>query len=360
MNADHSIPDAAVRHPEACFVVPPHMLEAVELRGDQNQREMARAMLSSSDEMREDRSRDVVPRSFRGVARAAAAPAAGPPQELYDAEEKRTLPGKPVEHPESSADPVVRAAWEGAAATARLLADAYGINSLDGQGMTLISTVHYDREYNNAFWNGRQMVYGDGDGVLFKPFTSSLSVIGHELAHGLVQHAGGLVYRDQSGALNEHCADVFGCLTVQFANGEQADEADWLVGAEILGDGVSGMALRSMKAPGTAYDDDVLGRDPQPFHMDDFVVTSSDNGGVHINSGIPNHAFYLLAVQLGGRAWEKAGEIWFDALQAIRHPHAQFADWADQTISSARTRFGAGSLEETMTKRCWKLVGVEH
>jgi Zn-dependent metalloprotease len=202
------------------------------------------------------------------------------------------------------------------------------------------------------------MVYGDGDGRIFLALTRSLSVIGHELSHGVVQYSGGLVYQDQAGALNESFADVFGVLTVQHQAKQEAADASWLVGDGILGPKIEGEALRSLKAPGTAYRDRLLGEDPQPFHMSDYVNTSSDNGGVHINSGIPNHAFYLLARFLGGFAWEKAGHIWYDTLQGIDNPHATFTQWADQTVEAARKRFGAGSLEELFTRRAWKLVGI--
>jgi Zn-dependent metalloprotease len=136
------------------------------------------------------------------------------------------------------------------------------------------------------------MVYGDGDGDLFKRFTIAIDVIGHELTHGVTQYSAGLVYQDQTGALNESISDVFGSLVKQYRLKQTADQADWLIGAGLLADGVNGKALRSMAAPGTAYDDPILGKDPQPAHMKDFVNTQSDHGGVHINSGIPNHAFF--------------------------------------------------------------------
>lgn len=183
-------------------------------------------------------------------------------------------------------------------------------------------------------------------------------MIGHELSHGVVQFSGGLIYQDQAGALNESFADVFGALTVQYKKGQNACEADWLIGDGILGPDIDGVALRSMKAPGAAYDDDILGKDPQPFHMDGYVNTSSYNGGVHINSGIPNHVFYLLAQLLGGNAWAKAGHVWYDTLQQINNPHATFAEWADKTVEMARDRFGSGSMETTLTRRSWKLVGI--
>ncbi len=166
------------------------------------------------------------------------------------------------------------------------------------------------------------------------------------------------MYRDQSGALNESIADVFGVLTAQRLKGEESHQADWLIGDGILGPTINGDALRSMKAPGTAYDDPLLGKDPQPYHMSDYINTSSDNGGVHINSGIPNHAFYLLSQYLGGNAWGKPGKIWYDTLQALSNPHATFSEWADSTIESARTLFGTGSMEMLLTRRAWKLVGI--
>jgi Zn-dependent metalloprotease len=230
-------------------------------------------------------------------------------------------------------------------------------NSIDGRGMTIKATVHHRRRYSSAFWNGEQIVFGDGDGIIFQTFTD-LSVVGHELTHGVVQFSGGLSYQDQSGALNESFADVFGVMIVQYARGQRVHEASWLVGEELFTPDVNGDALRSLKAPGTAYDDDLLGKDPQPYHMDFYVNTSSDYGGVHINSGIPNHAFYLLAQFLGGHAWEKAGQIWYQAMQQLNNPMATFVDWADLTVQTAWNLFGSGSLEMTFTRRAWKLVGV--
>ena len=113
-----------------------------------------------------------------------------------------------------------------------------------------------------------------------------------------------------------------------------------------------------MKAPGTAYDDDVLGKDPQPAHMDDYVDTDQDNGGVHINSGIPNHAFYLLAAALGGHAWERAGQIWYDTLTGGQlSPDADFAGFAAATAATARARYGEGE-EHRAVLAAWKGVGV--
>jgi Zn-dependent metalloprotease len=333
------------------------MCDAIKLRGTAQQKKMVEALVTQSEQARSDR-QSAAPAQFVVAARTAAAK---PDREVYDAKSKATLPGGRVrkEGDSSSEDDAVNLAYDGAGDVFKLYFDVYGRNSLDGGGLTLVSSVHVRRNFNNAFWDGEQMAYGDGDGVIFTPLTASLAVIGHELSHGVVQFSGGLIYQDQSGALNESYADVFGALTEQYKKQETAAEANWLIGAEILGPEVQGKALRSMKAPGDAYDDRLLGKDPQPYHMDFFVNTSSDNGGVHVNSGIPNHAFYLLAQFLGGHAWEKAGHVWYDTLQSISNPHATFADWADKTVEKARERFGTGSFEALYTRRAWKLVGID-
>jgi len=219
--------------------------------------------------------------------------------------------------------------------------------------------VHFGRDYDNAFWDGEQMVFGDGDGVVFNRFTIAVDVIGHELAHGVTEVEAGLVYRDQPGALNESVSDCFGSMVKQRVLGQTAAEADWLIGAGLLAEGVNGRALRSMAAPGTAYDDERLGgRDPQPAHMDDFVRTAEDDGGVHINSGIPNRAFHLAATALGGHAWERAGAVWYATL---RDPSltttADFATFAALTVRTAGARFDAGVA--AAVRDAWTEVGVD-
>jgi Zn-dependent metalloprotease len=219
--------------------------------------------------------------------------------------------------------------------------------------------VHYGSQYDNAFWDGERMVFGDGDGEVFRRFTLSLSVIGHELSHGVTQYASPLEYSGQSGALNESISDVFGALVEQHSRQQTATEASWLIGEELFTDMVQGAALRSMKAPGTAYNDDILGVDPQPGHMRDFVETREDNGGVHINSGIPNRAFFLVADALGGYAWQGAGQIWYDTITAGGlSPRAAFVDFARATAEAARARFGTGSPEAVAVEWAWAEVGV--
>jgi Zn-dependent metalloprotease len=226
--------------------------------------------------------------------------------------------------------------------------------------MNLVGSVHYDKKFNNAFWNGRQMVFGDGDGITFRSggFTQIIDVIGHELAHGVTQYTARLEYEGESGALNESISDVFGSMVKQYHLKQKASDADWLIGAGIWGPGIHGVALRSMKAPGTAYNDPKLGgKDKQPGTMKDFVHTDQDHKGVHINSGIPNHAFYFVAVGFGGYSWEKAGKVWYNALLDKRlTPQTNFKLFADVTCDIAMKEFGQPGKDIVM--KAWKAVGV--
>ncbi|WP_030061253.1 MULTISPECIES: M4 family metallopeptidase [Streptomyces] len=280
---------------------------------------------------------------------------------ISDSGHGRRLPGRTVrtEGQAAASDPSVNHAYDGLGATFALYADAFGRHSIDDQGLRLDASVHYGRDYDNAFWNGHQMVFGDGDGRIFGDFTACIDVIGHELTHGVTQFTAGLDYQDQPGALNESVSDVFGSLVKQYALHQSAADADWLIGAGLLAPGIQGVALRSMKAPGTAYDDPQLGKDPQPAHMRDYVNTSEDNGGVHINSGIPNHAFYLLATALGGSSWERAGRIWYDALTGHAVPaDADFTAFAQATVAAAKARYpDQPSVADTVTAS-WAQVGV--
>jgi Zn-dependent metalloprotease len=287
--------------------------------------------------------------------------APGPERLVFDAQNTENLPGVKVrdEDDPATGDAAADEAFDGLGATFAFFQEAYGRNGIDGNGGALQATVHFGVDYDNAFWNGERMVFGDGDGEVFTGFTRSLSVIAHELAHGVTDFSGGLEYEGQSGAINESYSDVFGALAEQHLAGQSADEATWLIGAGIFSDAVQGQALRSMKEPGAAYDDDVLGRDPQPGHMRDYVDTTEDNGGVHINSGIPNKAFHLVATALGGSAWERAGLIWYRTLTGgALSPTVDFAGFADATLATAAAEYGEESEEVAAVRAGWVGVGV--
>ena len=231
-----------------------------------------------------------------------------------------------------------------------LFAD-YGRSSYDDRGATVVATVHYEQDYDNAFWDGTQLVFGDGDGTVFGRFTKPIDVLGHELSHAVTQFTADLTYEGQSGALNESMSDVFGACIKQRFLGQDAASADWLVGEGIFLPGINGVALRSMSSPGTAYDDPQLGKDPQVGSMADFVVTTDDNGGVHLNSGIPNRAFVLAARAIGGLSWSGAGQIWYDALTSGLPADSDFATFAAATVSVAGSHAAA-------VQDAWDTVGV--
>lgn len=284
----------------------------------------------------------------------------GAQRTISDSGNREELPGAVVrrEGGPATGDAAADEAYAGLGDTYDLYLRAFGRESLDGAGRPLLASVHYGRGYDNAFWDGAQMVFGDGDGRIFGRFTASVSVIGHELTHGVTQYTANLAYEGQSGALNEHVSDVFGALVEQFSRGQSSSEASWLIGEGLFTAQVRGEALRSMKAPGTAYDDPVLGRDPQPATFADYVETTDDNGGVHLNSGIPNRAFFVTATTLGGDARERAGQIWYDTLTGPLAPGAGFADFARATLSAAGERYGSASTEVDAVAAGWDDVGV--
>lgn len=282
-------------------------------------------------------------------------------REVYDARHKPVQPGTLVR--KEGGAPVVDAAvnnvYDYAGATWDFYYSLFGRNSIDNAGMKLIQTVHYRKNYQNAFWDGKQMVYGDGDGEIFSSFTSDIDIAGHELTHGVVQYECNLAYQDQSGALNESLADVFGMMIKQKFLKQDVKTSNWLIGENTLIG--SEYAIRSLKAPGTAYvNHPVLGTDPQPDNMNGYTDDPNDNGGVHLNSGITNHAFYLAAYNVGGFSWEKVGLVWYKAMcNRSKVPiNATFDDFKEATIIESTALFGAANKVTLAIKDAWKSVGL--
>jgi Zn-dependent metalloprotease len=354
---------ASTREPSfgICEIVPPQVLKRIEEIGDEEDRRRARRTREKSARIR--RARREHRRQRLGVLPAPITDGVVH-RSVYDMKhdgDESSLPGGPAraEDDAASGDAGVNEAYDGAGDTYDLYKVAFGRDSIDGQGMTLVSSVHFDEGFNNAFWNGEQMVYGDGDGRLFTGFTSSIDVIGHELTHGVTQYTAGLDYQGQSGALNESFSDVFGSLVKQRTLGQTADQADWLIGAGILGPALPGKALRSMIEPGTAYDGDT-----QPRDMDGYRELPNDEdddfGGVHEYSSIPNRAFCVAATQIGGNAWEKAGAIWYTTLTTpgrLTHD-ADFTQAARATIAVAGELYSEGSTEQQAVQAGWTEVKV--
>jgi len=347
-----------------CTIIPAHMMRGLVRSGDDKRSSCALSTLLGSQQLRGQR-------TMLGVLGAVSlmTPAGVKRRTIYDAQKASELPGVLVrgEGGAKGKDRMVNEAYDHAGVVYDFFSKVYGRNSIDDRGMRLDATVHFRQDptesFDNAFWNGTQMIYGDGDGETFIRFTKCLEVIAHELTHGITQYEAGLKYHGQSGALNESFSDVFGSLVKQWKKKQTAAKADWLIGAGMLSKSVNGIALRSLKEPGSAYDDERFGgKDPQPGHMKDYLklpdTRPGDNGGVHINSGIPNRAFYLVAHQLGGYAWERAGKIWYDALCNRIRADSTFKTAAKATIDSASSLFGDASAECKAVKAAWKKVGV--
>ena len=366
------------RRPIEC-IVPPHMATSLARHGlalvttahdEKVVQRLGPGLDASIRTLRTGRSAQRAERRRRGWGvRPSLAALVGAPQKrrtIYDANKKQKLPGIEVraEGAPPTADADVNRAYDYLGATFDLYWDMYERNSIDDAGMELEGTVHFGINYDNAFWDGTRMVFGDGDGVVFDSFTKSIDVIGHELTHGVVEHEPGLIYWGQPGALNESLADVFGTLVKQYRQNLRARDADWLIGAEIFTPGAKAdgtiRGIRWMEKPGQAYDDPRLGgKDPQPATMGKYVQTFDDNGGVHINSGIPNRAFCVAAKELDGFAWERAGLIWYEAMVSpLLGPTARFRRFARLTLMTARQLFGTDSAEERAVRKGWDAVEI--
>ena len=338
-------------------ITPPHMLKKLLDNPDSRIRDAALRTLLSTSRLRGER-------AVRGLLASAAPASAHGRRTILDCATSTILPSATVVRTEDgppSADDSVNRAFDGLGSTRDFYNDVFDRDSLDGRGMRLNAYVHRGVAYNNAFWDGSEMVFGDGDGVLFTDFTKSLDVIAHELTHGVTEFTAGLDYHNQPGALNELISDVFGSLVKQWVRKETANQADWLIGAEVFTPAIGADALRSLKEPGKAYDNPTLGRDPQPDHMSKYVMLpdtdDDDNGGVHINSGIPNKAFYLTAIGIGGFAWEAPGHIWYEALRASTAT-TKFQEFADTTYLKAGQLYGSQSAEQQAVFSAWKEVGI--
>lgn len=350
------------RNPLHCLV-PDYVLREIAKRGGDTHREAALESLGVSTTLRSARSQAEAVRAAIGPVRLPSAALRAPriDRVIRNSEGGTDLASVIVrrEGDPDSGDEAIDEAFEHFGSTWNFFFEVLARNSIDNAGMTLDGVVHYGNKFDNAFWDGDQMVFGDGSNTLFTRLTRSLSVCAHELGHGVIQFDGPLTYQSQSGALNEHIADAFGTMVHQWKNGQSSAEADWLIGAEILAEGVSGKALRSMKEPGTAYDDDLLGKDPQPAHMDQYIETADDNGGVHLNSGIPNRAFYEIAMALGGNSWDRAGRILYATLGHPQlRPTTDFRRFARLNHRVAGQLYGVGGSEAKAVEAGWAAVGI--
>lgn len=343
------------RHSLHCFV-PPHVLEKLAESSDKKLRDIGIAGIEMSAAAHSTRA----VMSKMPFMSAIPSPAAKKYRLVYDLEHsKYGLPGKLVrsEGEGPVGDDAVNEAYDFSGVTVDCYAKLFKRNSIDDKGLTLVSSVHHGTNVSNAFWNGEQMIYGDGDGRLFLSFTRSLEVVAHELTHGVTMYESNLVYENESGALNESFSDVMGAIVEQWHKKQSVNDASWLMGDELFNPELGIKGIRQFME-GPAYENHPeLGTDPQRKHMNDKYTGLSDYGGVHINSGIPNLAFYRVAMELGGNSWDKAGPIWYVTLRNLRR-YSSFQDCADMTFQVAVSRHGQGSREQEVVAKAWDGVGI--
>ncbi|ELK48027.1 peptidase M4 family protein [Bacillus sp. SB49] len=250
-------------------------------------------------------------------------------------------------------DPAAVSAHKNAGIVYDYFKDTFDRDSFDDEGARMISSVHVGDKWNNAAWNGVQMMYGDGDGETYLPFSGAVDVIAHELAHAVTDRSADLVYQDEPGALNESMSDIFGAMV---------DRDDWLMGEEV---GVDGEPLRSMEDPSSI---------PHPFypdrgypdHYSELYTGDLDNGGVHINSSINNKAAYLLAeggthydIEVEGVGRDATEQIYYRALTKYLTATSDFSMMRQAAIQSAIDLYGEGSQEVTSVNQAYDAVGIQ-
>ena len=338
-----------------CTFVPPYMLKRIALWGGTR-----RASDSGKETLQVD-DRVRARREARPAEMAAPRLPGARTRVVHTANNTESLPGEVVRSDGDPpvGDPAVDEAFDSSGQVLELFESQFNRRSIDGRGGTVSITVHYGRDYDNAFWDGTQLVFGDGDGQIFERFTKPMDVMAHEFTHGVTQFTVGLAYQDQAGALNESISDVFASIAKQRTLGQTAAEADWLIGEGLFMPGINAKALRSMKEPGTAYDDPQIGKDLQVGSMADYVYTDDDSGGVHINSGIPNRAFALAALEIGGGSWDNAGQVWYDTLlHGELSSQASFDSFARATVRSAVRLFASDPSVAEKIRGAWAEVGL--
>ena len=276
-----------------------------------------------------------------------------PTIEVYDCKGSDVLPGSPIADPATSEDATARRVFEQTSNAARFLAECFGRNSVDDYGLTLVSSIHLADKYVNAYWDGTQMTYGDADGELMLDFTLAGEIVAHELAHGVTQYTAGFEFiYGEPGALNESMSDAFALMYRHWNAGLDVESGDWVIGADIIGPAAKARGytcIRDLSDPSGEHC-----AAPQAIHVSGFL----DGGDPHINSGIPNRAFYLAARALGGRVWERTGPIWYAAMQdEATKADSTFREFAKRTRSAARRIYGEGPELDAVVQ-AWKTVGV--
>lgn len=235
----------------------------------------------------------------------------------------------------------------------------HGRISIDDQGMTLVSRVHFRADppnaFNSAFFDGDQMTYGSGDGNFFNTFVHPF-VAGHEFTHGVTRSEVDFFPWGESATLNEHVSDAFAAIIEMRRAAIPVEKYHWIAVRGIHRAGINSLGLRHMLNPGTAFDDPKIGKDRQPAHMRDYVQTGEDNGGAHINNGICNRAFALACMKIGGFSWDQMQHIWYHARNHAEK-RATFASFAGNTINACDALDSKKHIDTLLM--AWREVGIE-
>jgi Zn-dependent metalloprotease len=338
-----------------CFIIPRDVLERFAAEKDLSAevRKNLQDSAKISHELRELRKQAGQLTNVTTAAAALVELAAAPQVTVYDCKTTSTLPGTAVANPGGSSDQTAKRTFGETTKVAKFYKEVFNRNSIDNAGMTMMSSIHYGVKYNNAMWNGSQMVYGDGDGALFVDFTHGDDVIGHELTHGVTQHSLQLAYSDDAGGLNESMSDCFGSMFRQWEKKQDVKAADWLIGHDIIGPTAKSKGftcLRDMANPAAKH---CLAPQPTKYSQ---ITPGMDP---HYSSGPPNLAFCTACKTLGGHSWEKVGQVWYRSLTGFGPtPNMKMKAFADRTRQVAHTMYSGTPAIGSAIDTGWKQVGL--
>ena len=279
--------------------------------------------------------------------------APSPAVTVYDCKHTQTLPGMPIPNPKKASDPTPKRTFVQTTKVAQFYKKVFKRNSVDNAGMTLMSSVHYGVNFNNAMWNGSQMVYGDGDSKIFVDFTKGNDVIGHELTHGVTQHTLQLGYSGDAGGLNESLSDCFGSMFRQWSANQTVNKADWLIGHDILGPQAKAKGLTCLRIMANPADKSCLAPQPTKYSQ---ITPGMDP---HYSSGPPNLAFCVAARVAGGKSWETVGQVWYAVMTGSGSiPNMTMKDFANRTRQMAGQLFKGNATVIGAVDKGWKTIGI--
>ena len=351
-----------------CFILPPSILDEIIKTGTDEQKTRALRTLRISERLRGQRK--TLSRMHRTLFASGSLQKHRMIYDMHHSENEELLPGTKIRDEAtdtattshkgtSGGEEEVDNAFENTGHTYDFYSEVFNRNSVDDAGAILISSINFGEDFDNAFWNGRQMAFGNGGGGIFKEgsLTASLDVIAHELTHGVTSYTADLAYMGESGGLNEAFSDIFGIMCTQWTKKQTVSDSKWLIGEGIME--IEGSGLRDMKGEQKA----------NPYDKSIFSYKDYKKGlDVHWTSGIANKAFYLTAKKIGRYSWEKAGKIWFIVLTQgwlsrfgptiDGRAGRSFQEAADATFTVAGELFGEGSDEQKATEEGWKGVDI--